>query len=111
MERDLTFEELSGMTGVSVISCDVEGNYLEEFVVEEYDEEHGRISVSSRETQNVISIWPEQLPIWHFRFPEASVRTSKKKRCPLSFRNCSRICAWFDEDSGLCAVFREVSKL
>ncbi len=111
MDRDLTFEELAGLTGASVVSCDADGNYLEEFVVEEYDEEHGRISVSSRENLNVVSIWPEQLYIWHFRYPGIAVKTSERKRCPLRFRNCSRICAWFDEDSGLCAVFRKASKL
>jgi len=27
------------------------------------------------------------------------------KRCPLKFRECSRDCAWFDDDTGRCAVF------
>ncbi len=108
MSRDLTFDELSRLTGASVISCDDDGNYLGEYVVEEFDEEHGLISVSSKEKMNVISIWPEQLYIWHFRFPDVSVRTSEKKRCPLKFGNCSRLCAWFDEDTGLCAVFRRI---
>ena len=97
MEKDLTFDELTHLVGATVLSCDFDGNAVEEYVVEEYDSEHGRVSVSRRIDNRVTSIWPEELYMWHFRFPG---------RCPPKFWECSKGCAWFNEDTGLCAVFR-----
>ena len=72
MEKDLTFDELTHLVGATVISCDFDGNAVEEYVIEEYDSEHGRISVSKRIDNHVTSIWPEELYLWHFRFPGSS---------------------------------------
>ena len=60
MGKDLTFDELTHLVGATVISCDFDGNAVEEYVVEEYDSEHGRISVSKRIDNHVISIWPDR---------------------------------------------------
>lgn len=89
MGKDLTFDELTHLIGATVISCDFDGNAVEEYVVEEYDSEHGRISVSKRLDNRVTSIWPEELYMWHFRFPGTLIATDEMKRCPLKFRFCS----------------------
>ena len=108
MGKDLTFDELTHLVGATVISCDFEDNAVEEYVVEEYDSEHGRISVSKRIDNCVTSIWPEELYMWHFRFPGTLAITDEQKRCPLKFWECSKDCAWFDEETGRCAVFRSI---
>lgn len=92
--------------GACIISCDYAGNAEEEYVVEEYDSEHGRISVSRRIDNRVTSIWPEELYMWHFRYPGSLTLTDEMKRCPLKFRECLEDCAWFDEQTDRCAVFR-----
>ena len=105
MGKDLTFEQMTHLVGATVLSCDYAGNVEEEYVVEEYDSEHGRISVSRRIDNRVTTIWPEELYMWHFRFPGTLLATDEIKRCPLKFLECSGDCAWYDEDTGLCAVF------
>ena len=106
MGRDLTFEQMTHLVGATVLSCDYAGNAEEEYVVEEYDSEHGRISVSRRIDNRVTSIWPEELYMWHFRLPGIYNVSCEGKFCPLKIGNCSRVCAWFNEVTGLCAVFR-----
>ena len=109
MGKDLTFEQLTNLVGATVLSGDYAGNTEEEYVVEEYDSEHGRISVSRRIDNRVTSIWPEELYMWHFRYPGSLVITDEMKRCPLKFWACSCECAWFNEDTGFCAVFRRIN--
>lgn len=104
-DKDLTFDQLTHLVGATVFSCDYDGNAVEEYVVEEYDSEHGRISVSRRINNQVTSIWPEELYLWHFRIPGYPINTDEMKRCPLKFWACSGECAWFDERTGFCAVF------
>lgn len=110
MGKDLTFDELTHLIGATVISCDFDGNAVEEYVVEEYDNVHGRISVSKRIDNHVTSIWPEELYMWHFRFPGTLTAADEMKRCPLKFWECTSECAWFDEDTSRCAVFRNIKK-
>lgn len=105
MGKDLTFDELTRLVGAVVVSCDYNGAAQEEYVIEEYDSEHGRISVSSRKDDRITSIWPEELYMWHFRFPGANSSSCEGKSCPMKFWSCSRRCAWFNENTGLCAVF------
>ena len=61
-DKDLTFDQLTHLVGATVFSCDFDGNAVEEYVVEEYDSEHGRISVSRRINNQVTSIWHGALP-------------------------------------------------
>ena len=106
MGKDLTFDELSHLVGATVLSCDFDGNTVEEYVVEEYDSEHGRVTVSRAYDNHITSIWPEEFYMWHFRYPGALKYTDNMKRCPLKFWECLEDCAWFDEITGRCAVFR-----
>ena len=105
MGKDLTFDELTHLVGATVISCDFDGNLAEEYVVEEYDAEHDWISVSRKVDNRVSTIWPEELYMWHFQNPGAIITTGEVKRCPLKFWECTRDCAWYDEDTDRCAVF------
>ena len=104
--KDLTFDELTRLVGAVVMSCSYDGTAQEEYVIEEYDSEHGRISVSSRNDNRITSIWPEEIYMWHFRLPGLYSASCEGKCCPLKPGNCSRQCAWFNEGTGLCAVFR-----
>ena len=110
MGKDLTFEQMTHLVGAAVLSCDLDGNVIEEYIVEEYDDEHGRISVSKRADNCVTSIWPEELYMWHFRYPRALEISDEMKRCPLKFWECTQECAWFDESAGRCAVFRRINE-
>lgn len=105
MEKDLTFEQMTHLVGVTVLNCDFAGNTVEEYVVEEYDAEHDWISVSRKLDNRVSTIWPEELYMWHFQHPGKHITTGEVKRCPLKFWECTRDCAWFDEKTGYCAVF------
>lgn len=106
MNKELTFDQLAGMTGFVVLSCDDNGHSNGEYIVEEYDNDHGRISVSSMKDHKVTSLWPEDIPVWHFRLPGTEIKTSEGRCCPLKTVACSRRCAWFNEDYGMCAVFQ-----
>ena len=106
MERELNFLDMTRLVGAAVLKCDEKGYSQGEYVVAEYAMEHDRISVSCRETNAVTTLWPEDFADWHFRFPGIETKTSEKKKCPLKFGFCIRNCAWFDEESGFCAVFK-----
>ncbi len=105
MEAELNFEDLSRMIGATVLNCDEHGYSIGEYVVEEFDSDHGRISISSKDSREVTTLWPEDFIMWHFRYPGTETKTSEKKYCPLKFTICMRKCAWFDENTGFCAVF------
>ena len=105
MGDELNFLDMSRLVGATVLSCDEHGYSKGEYVVEEYDMEHDRISVSDKETNAVTTLWPEDFDNWHFRFPGGETKTSERKYCPLKFGFCKHTCAWFDDDTGFCTVF------
>lgn len=107
MDAKLNFEDLSRLIGATVLSCDEKGYSQGEYVIEEYDSDHDWISISNKENNEVKTLWPEDLYMWHFRFPGTETKTSEEKYCPLKFELCTRKCAWFSENTGFCAVFRQ----
>ena len=106
MYKELTFDQLTGMVGSIVLSSDDNGHSIGEYVVEEFDKDHGWIAVSRRKDNKETTLWPEDISVWHFRLPGTENKTSEGRCCPLKTVVCSRRCAWFNEDNGMCAVFK-----